>query len=180
MFCSTHCTRLWCSMIGEMAYLWLSLSFRGHVNKISAQFSKHCITGSKQSTQHGIHPLLSLTMLRLKLIHWGKLSSLRVLHKLLMCSACILLFSALPICSAYITLCSEVVTPILHHLLQLTPSSASWFLQPGVARSQNFLVLVACQEGMGRECSKENFQSCRTHHCSANAWRHNVREGLQC
>src|SRR5450631_2607280 len=63
VFYSTHSTRLWCSMIGEMAYLWLSLSFRGHVNKISAQFFKRCMTGFKGSKMIGYHPLLSLTML---------------------------------------------------------------------------------------------------------------------
>ena len=54
------------------------------------------------------------------------------------------------------------------------------FAQHGVTTSQSFLVLVACHEGMGRECHKENFQHWIIHHCSTNAWWHNVRKRLQC
>lgn len=75
----THFTRLWCSTIAKMTTLWLSSSFREHVNNTSVQFCRLYITWFRTSNQIGIHHLSSLTMLRLKLIHYDKLFAF-VLH----------------------------------------------------------------------------------------------------
>ena len=143
---------------------WHTCGFLFHFadrwTRFSTQFFKRCITGSRQSTHTGINHLLSLTMLLLKLIRGVKLV--------------FFLFFVL------INLYCQVVTYVLDHLIHLTPSCALWFVQPSVAPLQKNSMLVACQKGMGKECSKEIFQRCRTHHYSTNAWWHNVRDKLQC